>query len=367
MNLKQPHRGNDMEEVVLVINPGSMSTKVAIYNREEPLYDENVKHPAQELGKFDKVTEQFQIRLKAIKSCLEKANVANYNVIGIAGRGAPLKPLTGGTYLVNAAMLEDLRECRYSNHASNLGAIISHELANEYGVKAYITDPITTDEFIPEARISGVPQIIRKCRSHALNIKANARQVAGQIGKSLEELNFVVCHMGGGISVCALRGGKVIDVNDALLGMGPFSPDRAGALPIGGVVKLCFSGEYDQKEIETMFSKKSGLIAYLGTSDLVEVMEMIENGDKNAGLIFNAMAFQIAKEIGAMTAVLKGKVDGIILTGGMAKSRMLLDEIESYIGSHAKVYERPGELEMQALAEGAFRVIDNREPVLEYK
>jgi butyrate kinase len=356
-----------MEEVVLVINPGSTSTKVAIYSRESSRYDENVKHAAEELAKFDRVTEQFEIRLKAIKACFEKAGVANFKVIGIAGRGAPLKPIEGGTYLVNKAMLDDLRGCRYSNHASNLGAIISNELAHDYGVKAYITDPITTDEFIPEARISGVPQIVRKCRSHALNIKANARMVSAKIGKTLSELNFVVCHMGGGISICALKGGRIIDVNDGLLGMGPFSPDRAGALPIGGVVNLCFSGEYSQKEIETMFSKQSGLIAYLGTSDLQEVLEMIDKGDEKAKLIFNAMALQIAKEIGAMTAVLKGKVNGIILTGGMAKSRMLLDRIESYIGSHAKIYEQPGELEMQALAEGAFRVIDNREKALEYK
>lgn len=356
-----------MEEVVLVINPGSTSTKVAIYSRVDSRYDENVKHAADELAKFDKVTEQYDIRLKAIRDCFDKAGVADYKVIGIAGRGAPVKPIEGGTYLVNEAMLDDLRGCIYSNHASNLGAIISNELANDYGVKAYITDPITTDEFIPEARVSGVPQIVRKCRSHALNIKANARMVAAKIGKPLGDLNFVVCHMGGGISICALKGGRVIDVNDGLLGMGPFSPDRAGALPIGGVVNLCFSGEYSKKEIETMFSKQSGLIAYLGTMDLQEVMEMIENGDEKAKLIFNAMAFQIAKEIGAMTAVLQGNVDGIILTGGMAKSRMLLDEIEKYIGRHAEVYKQPGELEMQALAQGAFRVIDNKETALEYK
>jgi butyrate kinase len=263
--------------------------------------------------------------------------------------------------------LEDVRSCKYANHASNLGSIIAHELAQEYGVEAYITDPITTDEFIPEARISGVPQIERKCRSHALNIKANARVVARKLGKPLTELSFVVCHMGGGISVCALAGGRVIDVNDALRGMGPFSPDRAGALPIGGVVKMCYSGEYTQKEIETLFSKQSGLIAYLGTSDLIEVVDKIEQGDEKARLIFNAMAFQIAKEIGAMTAVLKNKVDGIILTGGMANSRLLLDKIEEYIGTHAKIFEQPGELEMKALAAGAFRVLDNKEQALEYE
>ncbi len=356
-----------MEDVVLVINPGSTSTKIAIYNRKGPLYDANIQHPAEELQKFDKVTEQYELRLDAIEDAFNKNGMDSSRVVGIAGRGAPTKPLVGGTYEVNQRMLDDLRSCKYANHASNLGAIIADELGKKHHVKAYITDPITTDEFIPESRISGVPQIERKCRSHALNIKANARDAAAKIGKPLEELNFVVCHMGGGISVCALRGGKVIDVNDALLGMGPFSPDRAGALPIGGVVKMCFSGEYTQKEIETIFSKKSGLIAYLGTSDLREVEKMIADKDEIAILIFNAMAFQIAKEIGAMTAVLKGKVDGIILTGGMAKSRMLLDKIKEHIGNHGEIYEQPGELEMPALAAGAWRVIDNKEKALEYK
>ena len=356
-----------MQEVVVVINPGSTSTKVAVYTREGALAEENVKHPADELQKFDMVTEQYETRLTAIREFLESTLKDDYKVVAIAGRGAPLKPLVGGTYKVNDALLEDVRSCKYANHASNLGSIIANELAGQYGVQAYITDPITTDEFIPEARISGVPEIERKCRSHALNIKANARVVAQKIGKPLEKLNFVVCHMGGGISVCALRGGKVIDVNDALLGMGPFSPDRAGALPIGGVVKLCFSGDYSQKELETKFSKKSGLLAYLGTSDLIEVEEMIENGDDKAKLIFDAMAFQIAKEIGAMTAVLKNQIDGIILTGGMANSRLLLDKIKEHIGSHGKIFEQPGELEMKALAAGAFRVLDNKEQALEYK
>jgi len=235
------------KEVVLVINPGSTSTKVAVYDREGSLYDDNVRHEPDQLAKFDKVTEQFQLRLEAIRASFKRHNLDQYKIVAIAGRGAPVKPLEGGTYIVNDTLLNDLRECNYANHASNLGAIIANELAHEYGVEAYITDPITTDEFIPEARISGVPEIARKCRSHALNIKANARKIADELGKPLDQLNFVVCHMGGGISVCALKGGRVIDVNDALLGMGPFSPDRAGALPIGGVVKMCFSGKYTQQ------------------------------------------------------------------------------------------------------------------------
>jgi len=284
----------------------------------------------------------------------------------VAGRGAPLKPLDGGSYSINQTMLDDLHSCKYANHASNLGAIIASELAAEYGVNAYIVDPITIDNFIPQSRISGVPEIVRKCRSHALNIKANAREVAASIGKTIETSNFIAVHMGGGISICALRQGLVIDVNDALLGMGPFSPDRAGALPIGALVKLCYSGKYTERELTTRLSKESGLKAYLGTSDLIEVENMIDGGDANAKAVFEAMAFQIAKEIGAMFAVLQGSIDGIILTGGMAHSRMLLDEIEQYIGHLGRIFERPGELEMKALAEGVFRVVDGKEAPKEY-
>jgi butyrate kinase len=264
-------------------------------------------------------------------------------------------------------MLNDLHSCRYAEHASNLGAIIASRLAEDYSVEAYIVDPITIDNFTEVARISGVPEIVRKCRSHALNIKANAREVAVSIGKTSETADFIVAHMGGGISVCALQRGFIIDVNDALLGMGPFSPDRAGALPIGSLVKLCYSGKLSEKEMTTKLSRESGLAAYLGTSDLIEVESMIRDGDKEAEVVFKAMAYQIAKEIGAMSAALRGSVDGIILTGGMAHSEMLLKEIKKYIGHLGVVFERPGELEMKALAEGVFRVVDGRESPKEYE
>lgn len=356
-----------MADVVPVINPGSTSTKIAIWSREEALYEANIKHPHDELAKFDKVTEQFELRFTAIKQAFDDAGLSDHNVVAVAGRGAPLKPLEGGSYSINQVMLDDLHSCKYANHASNLGAIIGSKLADKYGVKAFIVDPITIDNFIPEARISGVPEIVRKCRSHALNIKANAREVAASTGKTMETSDFIVVHMGGGISVCALHKGLVIDVNDALLGMGPFSPDRAGAVPIGGLVNLCYSGEFTEKELTTKLSRESGLKAYLGTSDLIEVEERIRNGDTNAEGTFKAMAYQIAKEIGAMSAVLKGSIDGVILTGGMANSRMLLDEIEQYIGHLGEVFERPGELEVQALAEGVFRVVDGKEVPKEYR
>jgi len=356
-----------MAEVVPVINPGSTSTKIAIWAREESLFEENVRHPDDELKQFDLVTEQFDLRYKAIREAFDKAGLKEHDVIAIACRGAPLKPLEGGTYTVNDTLLDDVRSCKYANHASNLGSIIGNEMAKEYNVPAYIVDPITIDDFIPQARYSGIPEIERKCRSHALNIKANARVVAASIGKTIEGANFVVAHMGGGVSVCALRGGKVIDVNDALLGMGPFSPNRAGALPIGALVKLCFSGKYSEKELITKLSKESGLLAYIGTEDLIEVEQKINSGDSMAREVFEAMSYQIAKEIGAMSTALQGENDGIILTGGMAKSRLLLDEIEKYIKQIAEIYERPGELEMRALAEGVFRIIDNKETPKEYK
>jgi butyrate kinase len=353
-------------DVVPVINPGSTSTKIAVWTREDSLYEANIKHPQDQLSKFDKITEQYELRITQIKTAFNEFGLTNHNVVAIAGRGAPLKPLEGGTYVINQTLLDDLHSCRYSNHASNLGSIIASEFAKNYGVAAYMVDPITIDNFIPEARYSGLPEIERKCRSHALNIKANARRVAASLGKSIGELSFIVVHMGGGISVCALRNGLIVDVNDGLLGMGPFSPDRAGALPIGGLVELCYSGEFTKKDIISKLSKESGLKAYLGTADLIEVESMIGNGDKEAEAVFRAMAYQIAKEIGAMSATLRGNVDGIILTGGMAHSRMLLDEIEKHVKHLGEIFECPGELEMQALAEGVFRVVDGVEVPKEY-
>lgn len=356
-----------MADVVPVINPGSTSTKIAVWTREEALYEANIEHAQDELAGFDKVTDQYELRLEAIRNAFDEAGLRDHRVVAVAGRGAPLKPLEGGSYSINKRMLDDLHSCKYANHASNLGAIIASRLAHEYGVNAYIVDPITIDNFVPEARVSGVPEIVRKCRSHALNIKANAREVAKSLGKTMETSDFIVVHMGGGVSVCALRRGLIIDVNDALLGMGPFSPDRAGALPIGGLVKICYSGEYTEKAMTTKLSRESGLKAYLGTSDLIEVEKMIRDGNGEAKEIFSAMAFQIAKEIGAMSAVLRGSVDGIILTGGMAHSRMLLDQIKKFVAHMGKIFERPGELEMMALAEGVFRVVDGKEAPKEYE
>ncbi|MCF7903210.1 MAG: butyrate kinase, partial [Candidatus Marinimicrobia bacterium] len=266
----------------------------------------------------------------------------------------------------NDAMLADFRTCKYSNHASNLGALMAYHVAQKLSVPAYIAGPITTDEFIPVARISGVPEIERKCRAHALNMKAVARKAAEKLDIEYGESRFVVAHMGGGISVGALVGGAIHDVNDALLGMGPFSPERAGALPLAGVIKMAYSGKYTREALERKFSKESGLKGYLGTADLQDVERMVRQGDEQAKLIYQAMVYQIAKELGAMTAALDGRIDGIILTGGMAHSDRLVGDLTHKVKNFGRVLVYPGEGELEALALAACRAVNGLEEVLEY-
>ncbi|KPJ60311.1 MAG: hypothetical protein AMJ46_06950 [Latescibacteria bacterium DG_63] len=354
------------QEVVLVINPGSTSTKLAIHSRAGPVFETNVKHDASELAKFDLVTEQLDLRWEVVSKCMAANLPDSVKVVAVVGRGGPLRPLEEGTYKVSPLMLEELRTCKHANHVSNLGAIIADRFAKQFNVPAFIVDPVTVDNLIPEARISGHPLIERTSLCHALNIRSTAATLAFQLGRPLAELNFVVAHMGGGISVCAFKRGKLSDLNNALLAMGPFTPNRAGGLPIGPLVKLCFSGKYTEKELLNVFSKESGLKAYLGTADLEEVLRRSEAGDKKAALVFGAMVYQIAKEIGAMAAAMRGKVDAIILTGGMANSKKLTDWITEYVIFLGPVYVFPGEKELEALAEGAFRVLDGKEEAKEY-
>jgi butyrate kinase len=284
----------------------------------------------------------------------------------VVGRGGPLRPLEEGTYKISPVMLEELRTCKHANHVSNLGAIIADRFSKQFSVPSFVVDPVTVDNLIPEARISGHPLIERTSLCHALNIRSTAATLAAQLGKPASELNFVVAHMGGGISVCAFKRGKLSDLNNALLAMGPFTPNRAGALPTGPLVKLCFSGKYTEKELLNIFSKESGLKAYLGTADVEEVLRRIEQGDEKAELVFGAMVYQIVKEIGAMAAAMKGEIDGIILTGGMAHSGILIDRITEFVAFLAPVHVFPGEREAEALAAGAFRVLDGKEEAKEY-
>jgi butyrate kinase len=361
-----------MQKVIIVINPGSTSTKIALFEGTDKIAEEAVTHPADELASFDNVADQFELRMKNIDDWLKQQSIDSKKVVAIAGRGAPLKPLEGGAYSINKKMLDDLKNMRYANHASNLGAIIANHLARKYNVPAVIVDPVTIDNFSDYARISGVPEINRKCRSHALNIKEVCRREAakrgkkGKRGKKLEECSFIAVHMGGGISVAALQNGLIVDVNDALLGMGPFSPDRAGALPISGLVSLAYSGEYTEKELLNKLSRDSGLKAYLGEADLRKVEQMIEGGDKKAELYYNAMIYQIGKEIGSCAVVLKGEFDAIVLTGGMAKSKKLVEALKEYISFLGEIIVVPGEFEMEALAAGALRVLNKEETPKEY-
>ncbi len=352
--------------MIIVINPGSTSTKMALFEGKEKIAEENITHPSAQLTQFDNVTDQFELRIKGIDAWLKSQGADGKKVVAVAGRGAPLRPLEGGAYWINEKMLDDLHKMKYSNHASNLGAIIADHLGKRFNVPAIISDPVTVDNFTDYARVSGIPEIERKCRAHTLNIKEVCRREAEKRGKKLEDCNFVAVHMGGGISVAAVEGGRIIDVNDALLGMGPFSPDRAGALPIGGLVKLAFSGKYGEKELLDKLSRKSGLIAYIGQSDVREVEKMIEGGDKRAEAYYGAMVYQIAKEVGACAVVLKGNFTSIILTGGMANSRRLVELLSSYISFLGEVVVVAGEFEMEALAAAAVRVLNNEEAPKEY-
>ncbi|RKX22285.1 MAG: butyrate kinase [Candidatus Zixiibacteriota bacterium] len=355
-----------MSEFFIIINPGSTSTKVALFDREIKISEEVVRHDRREIEKYDNVADQFDFRMEGIANWLNSLEFDRSQLKAVVGRGAPVKPLEGGSYAISSNMLDDLKQMKYSNHASNLGAIIASHLGEKFEVPSLISDPITVDNFTDIARISGVPEIPRKCRVHALNIKEVCRREAVKVGKKLENVNFVCAHMGGGISVASLEKGRVIDVNDALLGMGPFSPDRAGAVPIGGLVKLCYSGKFSEKEMINKLSKQSGLVAYLGKSDLMEVEKLIDSGDESALLHFNAMAYQIAKEIGQAATVLKGDLEAIILTGGMANSKKLVDEISKYVSFISNLIIVPGEFEMEALAAAGCRFIDKTEKLKEY-
>lgn len=355
-----------MARLLLIINPGSTSTKTALFDGHTRLSEEVVRHNPEELTRFDNVADQFDYRMTAINAWIDTLTFDSNEIKAIVGRGAPLKPLEGGSYEISGTMLDDVRTARWSNHASNLGAIIAHHLGERYKVPSLISDPITVDNFTDIARISGVPEIKRKCRAHALNIKEVSRRGAAKLGKRLDEINFVTAHMGGGISVAALEKGRIVDVNDGLLGMGPFSPDRAGALPIGDLVKLCYSGQFTQKELVDKLSKKSGLVAYLGEADLRKVEAMIDAGDNNAALHFEAMAYQIAKEVGIAATVLKGDFEATILTGGMANSKRLVDAISSRVSWMKRVIVAPGEFEMEALAAAGVRFLDGEEQLKKY-
>ena len=351
---------------VLVINPGSTSTKIGVYDELSLIYDETLRHSADEIGVYKTIFDQYKFRMDIILGVLEKASIPVESLNAIVGRGGLLKPIEGGTYIVNERLLEDLKEGVQGQHASNLGGIIAHEIAKPLGIPAYIVDPVVVDELEAVARISGHPELSRASIFHALNQKAVARRYAKASERKYKELNLIVAHMGGGISVGAHKQGRVVDVNNALDGEGPFSPERAGGLPVGSLVKLCYSGKYTQDEINKMINGKGGLVAHLGTNDGREVERLIDSGDKKAALVFDAMAYQISKEICSCAAVLKGKVDAIILTGGLSYGKRLVEAITERVSFVAPVEVYPGEDELLALAEGGLRVLNGQEKAKEY-
>jgi len=353
-------------EYILAINPGSTSTKVAVFKGEENILQKNLNHSAEEVDKFEKITDQYEYRQKMIMNWMKESGISTESLSAVVGRGGLLKSIPGGTYKVTDVMIEDLKLGVQGEHASNLGGIIAKGIADQEGIPSFIVDPVAVDEFEDIARISGMPELQRKSLVHALNIKAVARRAARDMGKGLDELNFIVAHLGGGISIAPLLKGRIVDVNNANDG-GPFSPERAGGVPVGAVIKMCYSGEYTQADMKKKLVGKAGLVGYLGTNDARDVVGMIKNGDKNAELVFDAMAYQIAKEIGSMAVVLMGKVDAVILTGGLAYSELLCDRISKRVAFIGPVMMYPGEDEMQALAEGAARVLGGEEKAKLYE
>lgn len=357
---------------VLTINPGSTSTKVALYEGERPLFVETVHHSAEEIAAFPHIADQYAFRRDAVLSLLDEKGIGLDSLDAVVGRGGILRPIRSDTYLVNEKMLNELRHPQEREHASNLGAIIADEIARRAGVPAFIVDPVCVDEFDEIARISGLPEIERRSLSHALNLKAAARQAARDLGKRYDEVNLLVVHLGGGISVSPHRRGRMVDVNQALDGTGPFAPERAGGLPVGDVLRLAYSvpphdeAHYTYEEMFKKIAGRGGLVAHLGTNDAREVERRIEEGDEYAKLIYEAMAYQIAKEIGLMATVLKGDVDAIVLTGGLARSDMLVDWIVQRVEWIAPVMIYPGEDEMLAMAQGALRVLRDEEKARDY-
>lgn len=351
----------------LIINPGSTSTKIGVYDDENLILVETLRHSSEEIGKYKEIYDQLEFRKEVILKVLEEKGFDIKELSGVVGRGGLLKPIEGGTYNVNDIMIKDLEHGVLGQHASNLGGIIAHEIATEIKVPSFIVDPVVVDEFEDVARISGMPEIERKSIFHALNQKAVSKRYAQEQNIYYEELNLIVAHMGGGISVGAHKHGRVVDVNNALDGEGPFSPERSGGLPVGDLVKLCFSGKYTMDEIKRKINGKGGIVGYLQTNDAKAVEDRVLAGDKEAKLIFDAMAYQVAKEIGRCAAVLQGKVDAIILTGGIAYSQYIVNYIKERVEFISQVVVYPGEDELLALAEGGLRVLKGQEAAKEYK
>ncbi len=350
----------------LIINPGSTSTKIGVFEDETLLFEETLRHSTEEIAQYASIVDQKDFRKQIILDLLKSKDFDINSLQVVVGRGGMLKPIPGGTYAVSDDLLEDLKVGKQGQHASNLGGILAREIADSISVPSYIVDPVVVDELMPISRYSGVPELPRTSVFHALNQKAVAKRFAKEQGRAYNTLNLVVVHMGGGVSVGAHEKGRVIDVFNALDGDGAFSPERAGAVPSGALIKMCFSGEYTEKEVYKKIVGNGGFNAYVGTNDMRDVEKMVNEGDKNAEEVREAFIMQVAKNIGSMSCVLKGKVDQIIITGGIAYDKVVVSGLKDRVGFIAPITVYPGEDELLALAQGALRVMNGEEEAMTY-
>ena len=346
---------------ILVINTGSTSTKIALFRNHRRIFQENIAHKPKDLTRFKKIADQKDFRKKLVLNILKKKSISLADINIIVGRGGLTKPITGGIYKINRRMYEDVKKTSIHGreHASSLGSIIAFDLAANLKIDAITMDPVATDEMNPIARISGFPGIERKSLFHALNIKAISRKSQRRL-KLKKDAKFIIIHMGGGISIACSSGGRVIDVNNAVLGMGPFTPQRAGSLPTADLVNVCFSGKFKKDKLLKKLAKESGLMGYLGTDNVVKIESRIKSGDKLARLVFEAMVYQIAKEIGAYATVFKGRFDAIVFTGGLSRSKMLIRMLRDRVSFLGKILVFPGEEELNALAHAGLAVAQNK-------
>ncbi|MRG86518.1 butyrate kinase [Salinibacillus xinjiangensis] len=351
---------------ILVINPGSTSTKIGVFDDEQCIFEKTIRHSIEVTAQYNRTIDQYEFRKQIILETLDYEGINISRLDAVCGRGGLLRPIEGGTYHVNDKMIQDLKEGLNGEHASNLGGILAKEIATGLNIPAFIVDPVVVDELDEIARYSGVPEIPRKSIFHALNQKAVARKAANDLKQSYHDLNLIVTHMGGGITVGAHKKGRVVDVNNGLHGDGPFSPERAGTVPAGDLISMCFSGEYFIDEVMKKIVGQGGLMGYLQTNDAIEVEKKIAQEDEKAKKVYEAMAYQIAKEIGSMAVVLDGEVDGIVLTGGLAYGKEFVSLIKRRVKWIADVLTYPGEDELQALTEGSLRVLKGEEKAKEY-
>ncbi len=360
-------RKDQMATCVLVINPGSTSTKIAVFEGVTRLFDQSLNHTSDQLHAFPSIALQYEFRQKAILDVLAAKGFDTGRLVAVVGRGGVLHPIPSGVYRVNEAMKADILAARYGEHASNLGALIADDIASKLGIPAFIADPVVVDELSDLARVSGHKLFERVSIFHALNQKAVARRYAAEIGKRYEDLSLIVVHMGGGVSVGLHREGRVEDVNQALNGEGPFSPERSGTLPSGALAKLCFSGKYTEKEVLRMISGAGGMVSFLGTNDMRDVEKLYHEGDKAGTLYYKAFIYQVGKYVGSMAAAARGKVDAIILTGGIAYGKDVVAGLTEMCAFIAPIVAYPGEGELEALAQAGFGALDGSRPVQEYR